>query len=163
MDNRIIESAFPLDEMAYSKTKIWDFLTRPAEICFNHLLKLFYFPTFTDYVNGWVTTVANCCARTYKDKSTNKWPEKEFIYNALWRDREDAFRSHLRGIVADFNDKRDPEFEFLPVIFNKKESKAREYMGAYYDWLSEQLSKKGLVTRQEVFSEINKLLSKYAV
>ena len=156
------DNAFPMTEMAYSKKEIFQILFQLNDARITHLLKLFYFPTFTDYTAGWIITVYKTTSRIYRDKATNKLPTEEFIYNTIWGGQDDVFSAHLKGIVKDFNDKLDPDYKYLPVIFNKNEAKVRKYMTEYFKWLSKQLSKNGKVTLSEVSSVITQLLNKYA-
>ena len=153
---------FTLSEMAHTKDKIFQNLLYKTEVVFEHLLKLFYFHSCTDYVNGWITTVYSNLSKTHKDKATNKWPTEEFIYDAVWGGAEDAFSAHLRGMVGTFNYKNHPSYKYLPTIVNKREKEAKQYLTEYYRWLSKQLSKKGEVKLFEVETIIKQLLKKYA-
>jgi hypothetical protein len=155
-----------LQEMAYPKDKVWQLLTRYEDTTFTHLLKLFYFRDFPEYFNNWSIAVYKSAFFVHKIKKAHgkdKWPDAEDIYDWLWKSPwEDMFDTMHSGILKDFNDKSDPEYQNLPYVHSGgDEEGAREFMKNYYIWLARQLSKNGKVTKDDVQDKIKELLRKH--
>jgi hypothetical protein len=163
-EEQIIEEAVRMQrlrEMAYPRSKIADILSRGMNIRNTHLLKLFYFRSFTQYVDGWANTVYKLAQNTYKDNRTNKWPDKEFLYYHLFGGQEDSFMEHLPGFISGFNNKKDPDYKDLPTITVIEEKKAFNFCKEYYQWVAEELSKNGVITFDDVENKIASLILKY--
>jgi hypothetical protein len=159
------DPAIPLQEMSFAKDEVMHKLTRYEDTIFTHLLKLFYFRDFPEYFNNWSITVYKSAFRVHKIKKTNgkdKRPDAEDIYEWMWGDAEDSFDEHHRGILKDFNNKSDPEYQDLPYVHAGGDVEgAGLFIKNYHLWLARQLSSKGEVSKDDVQDKIKELLNKY--
>jgi hypothetical protein len=156
----------PLQEMAYPRKKVEFDLTKFEETMFTHLLKIFYYRDFEQYLRGWIVTVFKCAFRMHKVKAPkgkkDYFLSAEDIYELLWGGRIDVFLSHHDGTIKDFNYKANPEYAYLPYVHAGGDVEgAEQFMKAYYIWLARNLSKNGKVTLADVQYEIETLLRKY--
>jgi hypothetical protein len=160
-----VDTSLPLHEMAFSKDKVERELTCYHGAIFTHLLKLFYFRDFSRYFNNWSSTVFKCAFQVSKIKKKNgkdKYPDAEDIYYWMWGGREDAFGDHHRGMLKDFNNKSDPEYQDLPYVHaGGDEYGAGLFIKDYHLWLARKLSANGKVTKNDVQDKIKELFKKY--
>jgi hypothetical protein len=159
------DPALPLQEMSYSKDKVWQLLTRYDNTIFTHLLKLFYFRDFPQYFNNWSIAIFKSAFRVHKiknPKGKDKLPNAEDIYYWMWGGAEDSFKEHHSGILHDFNNKSDPEYSDLPYIHAGGDPLgASSFIKDYHLWLARQLSLKGEVSKVDVQDKIKELLRKH--
>jgi hypothetical protein len=143
-------------EMAYPKDKIINKLMQFDDLRLEHLLKLYYYKNLDnkDYVHTWINSVYKGSIRTYKDDSTNKWPEQSFLYENLWLNTEDAYKEHHNGFLETFLHKGFPEIE------NPDIQGSANFCASYFRWLSQKWSEKGEVTLPEVEEKILSLLDR---
>jgi hypothetical protein len=160
------DTSLPLQEMSFAKDEVMHKLTRYEDTTFTHLLKLFYFRGFPEYFNNWSIAVYKSAFFVHKIKKAqgkDKWPDAEDIYAWLWQDPwEDMFDTMHRGLLRDFNNKNDPEYQDLPYVHAGGDEKGAEsFLKDYYVWLARQLSKNGKVDNVAVQDKIGELLKKH--
>jgi hypothetical protein len=148
-------------EIADSPASIEMKLSHGEDIRDLYLLAVYFFRNFSDYVDGWVNTVFKLAIRVNKDNRTNRWPNKDFLYNVLFGKAEDAFSEHLRAFISAFNNKRDPDYTELPIITSYDKNVVFSFCKEYYGWLASELSTKGSMVIEDVRSQISDLLKKY--
>jgi hypothetical protein len=162
------DPSLPLHEMSLPKDKVERSLTRYREVILTHLLKLFYFRDFSMYFNNWSSTVFKCAYFVHKIKKSHgkdKWPSAQDIYYWMWNDPwEDMFDTMHRGILKDFNNKSDPEYQDLPYIHaGGDEYGAGLFIKDYHLWLARKLSAQGNVSKDDVQDKIKELFKKYPI
>jgi hypothetical protein len=140
-------------EMAYPLEVIKIKLLQYDDARLEHLLKLYYFRSFKQYLYTWISTVYKCTIRTYKDSKTNNLPTKDEIYTTLWKNAKDIYKEHHDCYVKNFNYYND-----LSQINHPDVEGSMVFCEEYFKWLSEKLSEKGSVDIEEVEEELVLLL-----
>jgi hypothetical protein len=140
-------------EMAYSLEVIRNKLLQYDDARLEHLLKLYYFRSFKQYLHTWISTVYKCTIRTYKDNTTNKWPTQDELYKTLWEDEKDAYKEHHDGYIETF-----ASYKKLPKIEKSDVEGSLLFCEEYFKWLAKILSEKGNVTIKEVEEKLLSLL-----
>ena len=143
-----------LREMAVSLKEILRGLSNTRDIRDEHLLKLYFFREFHDYLNGWADSVYSATVRVQKDVKTNKYPKVKDLYRELFGCQEDSFREHIPAFISGFNNKKNPEYSKLPVIKTYDLDDIFYFCMEYYQWLSKVLSEKGEVKNEDVHDKI---------
>jgi hypothetical protein len=159
------DPSIPFHEMSSPKDTIRQDLRQYHGAIFTHLLKLFYFRDYSRYFNNWTNTVFKGAFQVSKEKKKNgkdKWPDAEDIYEWMWGSWEDSFDAHHEGMLSNFNNKSDYEYQNLPYVHaGGNEEQAGLFIKDYHLWLARQLSAKGKVSKDDVQDKIRELLRKH--
>lgn len=140
--------------LAFDRKRIINLIDSKSDRFYEHLLKVFYYRNTKD-TPGWITEVRAYMGRLPKLKN-NSYPEAGFIYDKLWKDWESSFEDAHVDYIEEFNS------ELTDYSSIKKPSiNAKNFCRDYCKWLSEVLSKKGIVSSEEVQKEITLLWSRY--
>jgi hypothetical protein len=167
-DDWMKEDPENLQEMASSPEKAEKILTQYNGTTLEHLLKLFYFRTFSDYFHNWANAVYKSAYYVPKLNSPprlkNKLPPVEMIYEWMWSVWDGSFENYHNGFLKDVNDKSNPDYQYLPYIHEGGDIQGAEgFAKDYHLWLARELSKKGRVSLTDVQNEIKLLFRKYPV
>lgn len=143
-----------LYEFADSKNDIKDFLRRNDENYLIHLAKIFFMRDRQE-LSHWKDEVYSFYSRVKKTKNKNKYPDPKFIYFNIYGKDEDSPKS----IIENVYDKLDMDYS---IKINKSYGNIfLKFVREYTKWLSQNLSDNGYVSRSDVRSKIDELLSKY--
>ena len=119
-----------------------------------HLIKVFVFRRCNSY-DHWKSEIHAFLPKVSKLKRTNKYPKSDFIFHALWDNQKDDLEKFLKWILTDYT-----TYDKL-VVVNSNIQQLGKFIDDYLHWLSEELSKKGFVSRVEVSSKIDNLLKEF--
>ena len=143
-----------LYELADSKHKIEDDLRNNSNQLLFHLGKIFFMRNRQE-LSHWKDEVYSFYRTVNKLKNTKKYPKANFIYFNLFGNREDSPKS----IIENVYDELDMKYS---IKINKSYGNIfLRFVSEYCKWLSQSLSDNGYVSRSDVRSKIDELLSKY--
>ena len=145
-----------LREFAYDKKDFKKKLLSIYEPLVNHLEKIYYFRDYNESVNHWKKEVYTFLHSSSLLKN-NKLPPKKLFVQHLWDDSKEVFEEHHKNNVKDLNYDYGKKFCEVEVDFN-----FILFYRDYVDWISDYLSKKSVVSRDEVFEKIDELLEEYS-
>ena len=156
-----------LQEMSQPRKEVERQLTKYEDSLFTHLLKIFYYREFEQYLRGLIVTVHKCAFKLPKVKATKgkkdyRLPRLD-IYELLWNgDYGDCFQPMHDGTLKDFNCKSHPDYAYLPYVHKGGDiDNAESFMKAYYNWVAKNLAVKDIITYNDVKDEVEELLNKY--
>ena len=112
---------------------------------FHHLTKLVMFPNAQE-VNHWRKEVSDLLNTVDKMKQNKKFPSKQFILDNTWEIKNDTLNERMEALLKEYDYSTDATHD---DIYNKLE--------AYFDWLSEELSTKGIVARPDIINKLKGL------
>lgn len=136
-----------ISSSAYSRNRVERAITHDSEHLNDHLAKLVLFPD-SEYVDHWMGEIHAFLPRVPKLKSSNKFPNSEYIYELL--SEEDDNIEAIRETVLDL------EYELTPV--DADNDTILEVMDNYHHWVADRLSSIGRVTRSEVYEFLKSLM-----
>lgn len=149
-------------ELARKRSEVLGDIRNHRIVLVEHLLKLYYYRDFTGCLDGWIDEVKAFLGDVSKIKTMkgkDRFPTPTEIYDEAWGDDLDNISNRHDMYISDFPRKKDKYSGFLPRV--KKDPSAEEFCDDYIKWVSEILSHRGVVTKEEVESKIEKLWEKY--
>lgn len=132
--------------MGTPRSEIRHELTHASGELTEHLIKVYLYPNAQER-NHWKTEIYSFLPRCPKLKSTNKFPESEFILECI-----SAYLDQLEEMmyfVIDENNEIDPE------RYNAEE--LENMVVQYFSWLAEQLSARGNVHSKSVYGKLDEI------
>ena len=142
-----------LKEMADSKSRISSQLCNNRKSYLEHLIKLYLWKN-SEYANHWKSEIYSFYNDIPKLRTTNKYPNSDFIYQAIFGYCEDSI-----------SDSIDDKIEFILYKennLNKLEydkSDIIKFIKDYSIWLSSNLSSKGHISFRDAYTKMNELLN----
>lgn len=112
-----------------------------------HLIKIWIFPNH-DTVDHWKREVVGFLNKVPKTKNSKKYPSKEFILKNSWNVYEDILDNIIISAIDEVEDA-------TPIWFD--ESDIYKGIFEYFDWLSDELSTKGIILRQDAYAKIEEI------
>lgn len=141
---------FYIQGFADSRQQIISDLKAGTGHVLRHLIKIFLYPNAQEQ-NHWKGEVARFLYNVPKTKSNKKYPSKLFIYNHTWNIYEDNFDRWVDAVIGDM--KEIPTSYDIGSLYNACEE--------YFSWLSEELSKYGIIKYDDAYSEIEEIRNNY--
>ncbi len=114
------------------------------------LIKIFLYPNAQEQ-NHWKGEVARFLYNVPKTKSNKKYPSKSFIYNHTWNIYEDNFDRWVDAVTGDMEE--TPASCDIGSLYNACEE--------YFSWLSNELSKSGIIRYNDSYSVVERIRSDY--
>lgn len=149
-------------ELARKRAEVMGDIRNHRTVLVEHLMKLYYYRDFTDCLDGWIDEVKAFLGDVSKIKMVkgkDRFPTSVEVYNEAWGYDLDNMSTRHNMYISDFSKKKDKYGGFLPKV--RKDPTAEKFCDDYIRWVSGILSKTGVVTKEEVESEIEKLWWKY--
>ena len=116
-------------------------------VMFEHLIKIYYYHNYWQYVPGWITSVRKGFEHLSKLSNTNKYPSEEQLFQFIWNEWLDGEINNLQdSIVTDLNEYYDE----VPPIENIDYDGVRDFCILYIRYLSKIISIKGNITCKEI-------------
>lgn len=118
-------------------------------VMFEHLVKIYYYHDFGEYLQGWIASVRKGFETCPKIKGKNEYPTENQIFNFIWNERLDKDISNLhQNAVKDINE----FYSDVPKIsVNNEDCDGFEkFFLSYLKLLSHFLSEKGSIGMQEI-------------
>lgn len=149
-----------LDEMAYSKRDFLDkYLNKDIrEKVIFHLCCCYLTGNKTDNYNHWKKEIYSFIKSVPILTTTNKYPTYKQLYSWDILKWSDALIDHLRGYISEVNYKEKEKFNYNDLELRQDLCK---FILDYYNWLYKRLGEYGVVVNEEVYNEIDMLMSKY--
>lgn len=133
--------------MSEAQTEIYRDISNAADQINLHILKILMFPN-SPYTDHWMHEIWSFLFRVKKLKGKNSWPKSSFIKKAL-STVNDMIPQYMI-IAADEEENLEPS-EVDP-------NHALSCIEKYQDWISEELSKNGVVKQSDVKAKLKELL-----
>ena len=111
-----------------------------------HLTKLYMFPNL-DYRGHWKKKIWNFAHRVPKLKSSNKYPEAEFIFEKLSGYADDSYNA-IDMMLADYS-------QHCPERVDGAELETM--LNQYFWWLAEELSEHGIIPADKVYNKLDEI------
>lgn len=115
----------------------------------SHLIKLYMYPTSED-TSHWRQEIYNFLHNVPKLKMTKKFPSKQFILDNTININKEMIKIWYKIIDDDYSDNNNI-YEYFD--FNQM----KNIILNYYDWLADNLSQQGIVSRKSVYNELERL------
>lgn len=112
-----------------------------------HLLKLLMYPDAQER-NHWKQEIYAFLHKVPKLKKTNKWPEQEFIFEAV-----SVYDDVVDNLILEV---QDEEEQLTPI--NIDVVKAQQVLIEYHSWIAQELSQYGILRRQSVYDKLDELV-----
>lgn len=112
-----------------------------------HFIKLMIFP-YSRNCNHWKQEIAAFLHKVPVLKSSKKYPSYDEIMKHIYYAWADATTNWIDQMVIDY-----PNEKILPVTYEV----VSECMYIYFDWLSRELSKSGLVAKQRIYDKLDEI------
>lgn len=147
-----------INELSVRKSALYVKLMTQSSPVIEHLLKIFYHREYSETVLFWEKELYKFFHKVAFLKENNKFPNKKFLMDALWFSSSDLFdsRDH-QDYVDDINEDCAKNFGYI----SKLSPYAKSFCHDYMNWISEELSITGMVSREDIIKEVEKLLLKY--
>ena len=146
------------NEIILSMADKWDLIRSQMQShfyrMFEHLIKVYYYHNYSQYLRGWITSIRKGFEHISKLVNTHKYPTKEQILDEIWKvwlDNDEDFDQLHIEIVDEINNSYDEiePIEHIDLIgFNR-------FAKQYCELLAEKLSKKGSISTDEITNFIN--------
>ena len=130
--------------MSENQTEIYRDLTSAGDQINLHILKILMFPD-CKFVDHWMHEIWSFLFRVKKLKSKNKWPKEEFIRKAISTTND--MIEQLMIVVE------DEESDLTPCKVDP--SDALKCIENYQNWISHELSTKGVVKQSDVKTKLS--------
>lgn len=137
-----------ISAMSKPKSRMHDSIANASEQINLHIAKLMLFPN-SPYTDHWMHETWAFLSKVGTLKNTGKFPKSAFIKKALSEDN-DILNAYLVNA-------EDDEPELIPVDVTLDEY--RKVVTQYQDWISEVLSKTGLVRQVDAKAKLKELTS----
>ena len=148
-----------LRELALERKKIEFRLLSISDQLILHLFKIFYHGNTQEKIDHWSGDLYDLLYSIPTLSGSHKFPKEDLIYHNLWGYTEDRFATLTRGMITKLNRISKGEKEGFGIIKDlTPNSKCEEFCREYFLWISEQLSKYGEISEEEIREEISSLL-----
>lgn len=144
-EDNVIESKFRIYSMARPWSEIKDKMESHLGEMILHLVKIYYYHDFEEYLRGWIDSVRKGFDNIPKRANNNRLPTKEDVFNYLWIEElsEDP-DGLLRGDIEDIN------YVYTDVpeipIENIDYEGFSKFLKSYIEILSDSISKNGNIS-----------------
>ena len=139
-----------LIEMAKSKQEIERYFENKLDELLLHLFLIYF--VRDDSLKHHIDEVFSLLNKTYKLKSSNKFPNYHLIHRNLWDDWQDNIKAQMNTVLG------LAEIKYGSIFDINKFDSYLNFAKEYIDWLSLELSKKGFVSLKEVRDTLYELL-----
>ena len=135
----------------YSMANSWKNIRNNLEdhlfVMFEHLVKVYYYHDYNEYIHGWITSIRKGFELVKKLSNTNRYPTKEQMFQFIWNEWLDGDVDRLQDtIVSDIND----SYEDVPKIEKIDYDGFRDFAKTYCEFLSQIISEKGTISIPEI-------------
>lgn len=139
-------------EMANNWKNVRNQLENHLYVMFEHLVKVYYYHDYDDYMQGWVASIRKGFEHIKKLSNTNSFPTEEQMFQFIWNEWLDGDVDLLhKEIVEDLNEYYDE----VPPIENIDYRGFHDFAIGYCRYLSLTVSEKGGISMREVFAFID--------
>ena len=135
---------------AVTKREVQADLRAAARVIIEHLIKIFLYPDAQEN-NHWKREVAAALNAVPKMKNSNKLPKAKFILDSSWMAWEDIFYRKVEVVKEDMIE--DPINVDVDILYGA--------IDEYFNWISNELSRFGLISYTSIYHEIEYLQNKY--
>lgn len=148
-----------INELARNRGYIEGKVSDMAEVIMHHLVEIYLWRD-TIYKNHWCTELYGFLHSIQKYSHNHKFPKSSEIYNWLWTDNGVKLNKIIEGIIDGVKD-GDDDYKDLQEPKNVNNKDIEKFVIDYIVWLSTELSKGGIVSKNEIKSKVNDLLKKH--
>lgn len=142
---RYIKNAQAILGFALRRSEIAARLEENTRILMMHLIKLWMFPGASE-VNHWRNEVYSFLNQVPRLKGVNKFPSSEFIFNSTFVPNESCIDDLYEDVYDDYTDNHTLDRTNCDAMHQVIED--------YYIWISDILSKRGVVSHKKVLQEL---------
>lgn len=148
-------------ELAKHKSDVEDKVTDKSEEMIEHLIKIYIWRD-TTYKGHWCGEVKGLLSsvKRLKGKGKKKYPKNKDIYKWLWRENDNKIDKMIDEAIYSA-EKGLEGYENLRKPRRVDKEDIKSFVNNYMIWLSNELSKNGIVTSNEVYSTIDFLLKEH--
>ena len=145
--NAIKESA--ILSMAQPWNVIKERIRAHLPVMVEHLVKIYYYHDYAQYLHGWVLSVRKGFEIVPKDSRTNKYVSKEKFYDYIWNDEftgdPDGFH---KSVIEDLNS----AYEDVPHIKPEdiRLEGFRDFMSSYLILLASSIEEQGTISVEKI-------------
>ena len=152
-----------LFEFAENKKEIERHLTNQTDIIVEHILYLIM-DKDNNAVDHWKNEIYSFLHTVKKLSGKNKFPTAKQIYDWTYCKISDCI-TDMRWVRVFVEDACDKEgFTYTSISsFSTISKQLDSFCRDYFSWLGENLSKVGIVSKQNVFKELDKLMRQYSL
>ena len=138
-------------EMANSWKNIRNQLEDHLYVMFEHLVKVYYYHDYEEYLQGWISSIRKGFEHVKKLSNTNTYPTEEQIFQFIWNEWLDGDIDILHDeIVKDLN----KFYKDVPPIENINHRGFNEFALSYCHLLAEMVSENGGISMNDVYEFI---------
>lgn len=147
-------------ELALEKKKIEIRLLNISDQLILHLFKIFYHGNTQGRIEHWSGDLYDLLYSVPVVSGSHKFPKKDSIYQNLWGYTKDRFPTLTRGMITKLNRMSKGEKEGFEIIKDMTPNpECKNFCEGYFQWISEQLSRNGEVSEEEIRDKILSLLN----
>ena len=140
-----------LYEMANSWKNVRSQLENHLFVMFEHLVKVYYYHDYEEYILGWVSSIRKGFEHIKKLSNTNQYPTEEQMFQFIWNEWLDGDIDIVhKEIIEDLN----KYYDEVPPIENIDYKGFHDFAIGYCKYLSSLVSEKGSIKMEEVFDFI---------
>lgn len=121
-------------------------LDEKAEQIIIHLIKLYLYPN-NESVSHWRKEVYSFLYTIPSVKGKSKLPPASFIMRYTWDVDKQWLPSYIKHVVGEYG---SPDFEYI-------ENDISDICEAYFTWLADKLSTEKILSRTDVYNELENL------
>ena len=142
-----------LYEMANSWKNIRNQLESHLYVMFEHLVKVYYYHDYEEYLQGWIASIRKGFEHVKKLSNTNQYPTEEQLFQFIWNEWLDGDVDIIhKEIVDDLN----VYYNEVPLIEKIDYDGFHKFAIEYCRYLSSIVSEKGGISMKDVFDFIEK-------
>ena len=142
-----------LYEMANSWKNIRNQIEDHLYVMFEHLVKVYYYHDYGEYLQGWVSSIRKGFEHMKKLSNTNNYPTEEQIFQFIWNEWLDGDINIIHEeIVKDLN----KYYNEVPKIEEIDFKGFRNFALEYCKYLSKNVSEQGSVSMSDVYDFIER-------
>ena len=147
------EIEMKLYEMANSWKNIRNQLESHLYVMFEHLVKVYYYHDYEEYLQGWIASIRKGFEHVKKLSNTNLYPTEEQLFQFIWNEWLDGDVDVIhKEIVDDLN----AYYNEVPLIEKIDYDGFHKFAIEYCRYLSSIVSEKGGISMKDVFDFIEK-------
>lgn len=114
---------------------------------FEHLVKVYYYHNYSEYMTGWITSIRKGFEHIEKLSNTNNYPTKEQLFQFIWNEWLDGEIDSLQdNIIGEINH----IYTDVPKIEEINYLGFKDFAMNYCKLLSEKVSSKGYISTSEI-------------
>ena len=145
---RYIKNAQAVLGFALHRSEIAARLEENTRILMKHLVKLWMFPEASE-VDHWRKEVYSFLNQVPRLKGVNKFPSGEFIFNSTFVPNESCIDDLYEDVYDDYTDNH--------TLVRTNCDAMHQVIEDYYIWISDVLSRRGLVSYKKVSQKLEEL------